>query len=507
MNNGLIRNYLNNINTVSESRFNICRRCFKYQNKYFCKICDRNLCQDCSINCRKKNHELIDLIQAKLGDILTARKDVTRLIDKRFKEEEITKSKINAEKIDNINKTIINKNQEKIKENIANYSRRNDFLLIARIVLKDYTNYYYYENILSCYRYLANRFLHTLDKNCLKIIYAVEKDNKEVQIFHPNFVAKNKDKFNIIVNNEPTNFDYKVTVDEDYLEVILIQKSKDDYITDLSYMFCGCTNLIGIKEHLDHKLIDFGRVIDISHMFENCVKIEKIDFDIFKNLSWINKVKVDNLFYNCPKLKEIKGLQQICGEFLRTNNNGYEKFKIKINNNISFNSSNNEDINISINNNNSSLSNGNNSNEGLSHSKKMKLIEYENKIKELKQRNDSLEVYKKKEKDEENFKNLLKNKDFEKAFEIAINLRNIELIIKVINEYYFNYDEEGIEFSKNILADIMSVLCENMSSCEKLGLVIQFILDNICEKNIHFDMELNKIIHVSFFKCRKKKSI
>ena len=84
MNNGLIRNYLNNINTVSESRFNICRRCFKYQNKYCCKICDRNLCRDCSINCRKKNHELIDLIQAKQGDILTARKDVTRLIDKRF---------------------------------------------------------------------------------------------------------------------------------------------------------------------------------------------------------------------------------------------------------------------------------------------------------------------------------------------------------------------------------------------------------------------------------------
>ena len=154
---------------------------------------------------------------------------------------------------------------------------------------------------------------------------------------------------------------------------------------------------------------------------------------------------------------------------------------------------------------NSSLSNGNNSNEGLSHSKKMKLIEYENKIKELKQRNDSLEVYKKKEKDEENFKNLLKNKDFEKAFEIAINLRSIELIIKVINEYYFDYDEEGIEFSKNILADIMSILCENMSSCEKLGLVIQFILDNICDKNIYFDTELNKIIHVSFFNLSKKK--
>ena len=66
---------------------------------------------------------------------------------------------------------------------------------MARIVLKDYTNYYHYENILSCYRYLANRFLRTLDKNCLKIIYDVEKENKEIQIFHPNFVKKNKEIF------------------------------------------------------------------------------------------------------------------------------------------------------------------------------------------------------------------------------------------------------------------------------------------------------------------------
>ena len=42
---------------------------------------------------------------------------------------------------------------------------------------------------------MANRFLHTLDKNCLKIIYEVEKENKEIKIFHPNFVEKNKDKF------------------------------------------------------------------------------------------------------------------------------------------------------------------------------------------------------------------------------------------------------------------------------------------------------------------------
>ena len=189
MNDELIEDYLKNIKEVEESQFNTCRKCFKYTNKYFCKDCDRNLCEDCSKDCRNKKHNLIDLLMAKQGDILTARKDVTRLIEKRFKEDEENKSKVKSQK-SNLNKSKIGEQQEKIKENIENYSRKNDFLLIARIVLKDYINYYHYENILSCYRYMANRFLHTLDKNCLKIIYEVEKENKEIKIFHPNFVEK-----------------------------------------------------------------------------------------------------------------------------------------------------------------------------------------------------------------------------------------------------------------------------------------------------------------------------
>ena len=48
------------------------------------------------------------------------------------------------------------------------------------------------------------------------------KGNKEIQIFHPNFVEKNKDKLTLIVNNEFSKLVDIVTVDEDYLEVILI---------------------------------------------------------------------------------------------------------------------------------------------------------------------------------------------------------------------------------------------------------------------------------------------
>ena len=79
-----IGDYLKKIKEVSESQFDTCRKCLKYQNKYFCKSCDRNLCEDCSKNCRNESHELINLKEEKQGDILIARQDVTRLIDKKF---------------------------------------------------------------------------------------------------------------------------------------------------------------------------------------------------------------------------------------------------------------------------------------------------------------------------------------------------------------------------------------------------------------------------------------
>ena len=126
-----------------------------------------------------------------------------------------------------------------------------------------------------------------------------------------------------------------MTIDDDYLEVILIQESKHDYITDLSYMFCGCENLLDIKKHLDHALIDFRGVKNISHMFENCVKIESIDFGLFINLPLCDELKMDNLFCNCSALTSLYGFLEIDDANLRNNIfNGCKKLNNNYNNNI-----------------------------------------------------------------------------------------------------------------------------------------------------------------------------
>ena len=318
-----IDGFLKNIREVDESQFKICRKCKKNNNEYFCKRCQKNICSICANNCREKkekegiNHELIDLIQMK-KKVNKAREDISKTILKLYKEKEKTESKEKSQKIYQLKNEDIMINKSEINENIERFSLPNDISFIARINFKEYTNYFHYKNILYNNLYIAEKFLKIVHKNYLKIIYEVEENNKEkaIQIFGENFVEENKNKFTLVINNEPKEeLVDKVTIDDDYLEVILVQKSdtEEEYeINNLSYMFCDCIKLLKIEEisqRIKHGSIDFENVRDISHMFEGCEKIESLDFLIFNGLNKINQMEY--LFYNCRKLKDINGLEKL----------------------------------------------------------------------------------------------------------------------------------------------------------------------------------------------------
>ena len=119
-------------------------------------------------------------------------------------------------------------------------------------------------------------------------------------------------KVKLIINNESESSALvnEVIINDKYLEVILIQDPIDEtenYLTDLSCMFCGCKNLISIKKHIEHKIIDVEKVEDISYMFKDCEKIKFIDFALFSNKEKLNKMEY--LFDNCKELIEIKDLE------------------------------------------------------------------------------------------------------------------------------------------------------------------------------------------------------
>jgi len=157
--------------------------------------------------------------------------------------------------------------------------------------------------------------------------------------------------------------------------------------------------------------------------------------------------------------------------------------------------------NITINNNVISITDKINSNKELSSSIENKFIQYQNEtskiINELKSQVNLLKIslnnYEEIEKNKKNLIILVKNKDFQRAFETAVNIGSIQEINYVIKNCLLNNEEE-IKITKNILADVISILCKDILLCENLRLIIMFILKNICEKNIFFDKELNKEI-------------
>jgi len=118
-------------------------------------------------------------------------------------------------------------------------------------------------------------------------------------------------------------------------------------VSDMSYMFYECNNLINIDlisfdtrnvnnmrgmffkcsklTNIDISSFDTRNVKNMNHMFSGCSSLSNIDISSFNTKNINNAINMDYMFYNCPKLKEIK-----------IDKNSYEKIKeqlkeIKIN--------------------------------------------------------------------------------------------------------------------------------------------------------------------------------
>ena len=250
-----------------------------------------------------------------------------------------------------------------------------------------------------------------------------------------------------------------------------------------------------IKRNLgNHKLSN-------NHINTKFIKNKKVN-DIhakdkrYKNAN--NKIKNNNHKFTQFENKYIKKIKSDNKNILNNNRN---------NNNVISTSNNN---NITINNNVISITDEIGSRKESS-TIENKFIEYKYEttkiINELKSQINSLKTSLYNFEEIENNKKKLiysvKHKNFEQAFEIAVNIGNIQEIFYVIKYYLLNKDE--INISKNILANIIGIICKDILLCENLRLICVFILKKICEKNIIFDKELNKEIYDSFLEIYDKR--
>ena len=303
----------NNNNKFYDRRYNLCNNCHVNNNDYYCHECRKNLCKKCNEDidiCGHKYPKVLDLGElSEKADI--AKNNINEMINKIniiFMKPKQEKPKEQIQKIYDEEDLDFDQNKKEIDEALISYKKTDDIKLIERIIGANYINYFHYINIFECEEYLKNRYDKCFNKCCLKINYKVSKNRDEIQIFGDNFVKNNKDKLFLIINNRYSELiSTKKILKDDYLEVILVQKS-DIKITNLSYMFQNCIHLDNFDKYKEHDLIDFNDVEDISYMFNKCTRIEELNLSLFGTFEKAKSMK--DTFSECTLLKKIIGMDK-----------------------------------------------------------------------------------------------------------------------------------------------------------------------------------------------------
>ena len=171
--------------------------------------------------------------------------------------------------------------------------------LIRKLLIKDPNDRisweeYFNHPFLNCNKILItikvqNRDLNKKEKGQNNYIYFLNNENNEINNL------KNED-CDLYINGVKTEFKFCFEPDKEGIyEIKLVFKKK---LTNCSYMFCNCNNIIKI----DLSLFDSSQVTNMHYMFGKCHFMEEINLS---NLETSNVTDMSCLFNKCPSLKKI----------------------------------------------------------------------------------------------------------------------------------------------------------------------------------------------------------
>ena len=366
-----------NTQMIDESLI-ICDKC-KVKNKnntynnemYRCNICNLNLCPLCK-STHDKNHKIIDYVEKDYicnmhnkeynSFCETCNKDICILCKQEHKEHKIISyeeltipeniKKKELEDMDQYSKYLITIFKVKI-EMIIN--RLNDFIknieLYIKINRRNIINYNINNinyNILQNINYVKNDFegfLNSLDvffndndnkeflptilkmynrtnKNEIDLIYNIPNNEKEIKIFGSDFVSKNKDLCKIIYDNKEYDLTEKFGCNDIKDNILKIKLEGINNVSDLSFMFEGCSSLESLAEISNWKT---NYVINMNNMFNGCSSLKMLP-DI-SNWNTSNVFDMSGMFYGCSSLKSLPDISKWDTKLslqLRDNNEGIE---------------------------------------------------------------------------------------------------------------------------------------------------------------------------------------
>ena len=225
--------------------------CEQHNKAYiaYCEDCKENICLYCEKNHNDHNinaygklipddnnmNNILRQLEEKKNKLIN---DINDMIIK------LNKVKDNFELYYNINKNIINNfNNEKINYEILyniNNINNND-------IIKDINNIINEKNIQNKFNKLINIFDQMTNHNRITIIYNINK-NDNIKIFGKEFIKNNINNCKMIINNKEEQISESFNA-YNYKKVKIIIKLKGiKNITNMSYMFSNCPNLLSLPD-------------------------------------------------------------------------------------------------------------------------------------------------------------------------------------------------------------------------------------------------------------------
>ncbi len=238
--------------------------CENHGERYiaYCKDCNQNLCDLCNFTKHninflykfKNDKENIFQLKNKLEDLKKEDIDSDKKLNKIIENIELYYNMAN-----NLMNTYMNTKNEncQLLMNISNLNKYNQKVIEDIEKLKNKNNKL---------KAISNLYKNMIIDNEIILNYKIEKEHK-IRIFGDKFVNKNKNKYQIIINNK--NYELTSFIDLDTLEI------KDDNLEvhlkqlkntlDISFMFCECNSLISIENITNWNI---ENIINISYLFE-----------------------------------------------------------------------------------------------------------------------------------------------------------------------------------------------------------------------------------------------
>jgi len=335
-------NYLTFLNKDNENQI-LGFKCTNHKNKskkfkYFCIICNNNICKDCLQYHLDKNHDLINLEfqmyemnkkLVKINDILNEESENITFDEDKSLDNKIDNNNntIKFEKLDNGNyKQIPQENKKGFPDN---------YVELIKIIMNDYIkypNYYHFFNIQNIYNILFNEKMKNdkYNKEIFSFIQVKFLYKGGIILIQCNKNEKLKEiinKFELKIGNNSVYYMYKGKIINKELKleeiineyddinninilVISIDEKNSNYLIKSKYIICP-----ECKENIKFKINDYkiklygcknGHNID-NILLEEYENTQKIDISkIICNICYkINKSNTyNNVFYICNTCKK-----------------------------------------------------------------------------------------------------------------------------------------------------------------------------------------------------------